>query len=428
MVDGEGSASSADRPAAARAEGGGLVGAPYLEAMLPFLTEGVYIYDREGNLKARLTPPGGLLGYDASVGTNLFTHLHPDDVPRGIQIGAEAHEAQLGWVGEVTVRLRHADGSWRLFELRIHNRYGDPAIDGMVATMREISPPLGTVEGELDGGSFADDLPTAYLALGHRGRIRFASEAATELLACTREELIGLPIGELVVDVDRPLVLAAYAALMRSPGARTVVATTRPRYGSRVVEGEFHTRGTDSENKLVTVVLVDHSEEPELVRLATHDALTGLANRTVVLETITGLLVEPNPVLAVVYVDLDDLKRINDTHGHEAGDCALIEVAHRLESMVRPGDVVGRMSGDEFVVVCPGMEGVGLMGFVQRLGESGAHGNPVPTPDGSDIDITVSAGGATATAGDTTASLLRRADEAMFASKHERGTDTDLSG
>lgn len=410
MVDGEGSADIA-----------GVVGPDYLAAMLRYLTEGVYVYDHDGNLKARLTPPGGLLGYDMAVGSNLFTHLHPDDVPRGMEIGAEAQEAQLGWVGEATVRLRHADGTWRRYQLRIHNRYGDPAVDGMVATIREVSPPLVPIDAVADVDTFAHDLPTAYLALGHRGRIRFASEAATELLACRREELIGLPIGELVVDVDRPLVLAAYAALMRSPGARTVVASTRPRYGGRVVEAEFHTRGTDTENKLVTVVLVDHSEEPELVRLATHDALTGLVNRTVVLETITGLLLEPDPVLAVVYVDLDDLKGINDAHGHEAGDCALIEVAHRLESMVRPGDVVGRMSGDEFVIVCPGMRAAGLLAFVQRLGEAGEHADPVPTPDGAEVAITVSAGGANASAGDTTASLLRRADEAMFAAKHERG-------
>src|SRR6478735_6820615 len=89
----------------------GLVGPEHLFSMLPFLTEAVYIFDRDGDLKARLSPPGGILGYGFEVGTNVFSHLHPDDLPRGIQIGAEAQAAQHGWSGEVQVRLRHADGT-----------------------------------------------------------------------------------------------------------------------------------------------------------------------------------------------------------------------------------------------------------------------------------------------------------------------------
>ncbi|WP_426574784.1 diguanylate cyclase domain-containing protein [Aquihabitans sp. McL0605] len=399
----------------------GLVGPEHLDAMLPFLSEAIFVFDRNGDLKARLSPPNGLLGYGIEAGANVFAHVHPDDAPRGLQIGAEAQEAQHGWTGEVRVRLRHADGSWRTFDLRIHNRFGDPEIDGMVGIMREV-PTAEAGDAGLDPEltAIGDDLPTAYLALGQRGTIRYASEAATELLRTSRDALIGLPINELVVDQDQPIVLSAYHALLHTTGARTVVATTRNRFGGRVVEAELHTRGTDTEHKVVTVVLVDHTAEPELVRLATRDALTGLANRTKVLGTISGLLLDPEPVLSVVYVDLDDLKSINDTYGHETGDRALVAVGERLRELVRPADLVGRMSGDEFVIVCPGLTGGALMRFVQRVGETATEPAIVIAPNGERVYLAVSAGGATAVAGDTTASLLRRSDEAMFAAKHHR--------
>lgn len=399
------------------ADGSGLVGLDYLDTLLSYLTEAVFVFDRNGDLKARLSSPDGLLGYRAGAGANLFAYLHPDDIARSLEIRDEVQQARNGWSSSFTVRLRHADGSWRRFQVMLTNRYDDSLVHGMVVQARELAETATAVGiDEQSIGSVADDLPTAYLALGEAGTIRFASVAATELLDAGRGRLVGMPLTEVVVDQDRPALDAAYEALLRAPGSRSVIITTLRRFGGRTLEAELHTRG-DSRHKVVTAVLVDDTEEPELVRLATRDHLTGLANRAKVLETIAGLLLEPEPRVAVVFVDLDGLKSINDNHGHASGDRALVVVAQRLESVVRPKDLVGRLSGDEFAIVCPQLGADALTDLVKRVEDAATAEQVIITSSGTELAITVSAGGAIAVPGDTTSTLLARSDQAMFASK-----------
>ena len=96
--------------------------------------------------------------------------------------------------------------------------------------------------------------------------------------------------------------------------------------------------------------------QAELAHLATHDAMTGLANRGLLLESLEHAVGESaargDNAVGVLYVDVDDFKSVNDTHGHHAGDRLLIEIAERIRQSVRPGDIAARFGGDEFVVLC----------------------------------------------------------------------------
>ena len=162
--------------------------------------------------------------------------------------------------------------------------------------------------------------------------------------------------------------------------------------------------------------------EAEMRRRALHDPLTGLPNRTLVLDRMAHALAARGRrpgTTAVVLLDIDQFKVVNDSLGHDAGDELLLAVAPRLVTAVRPGDTVGRLGGDEFVVVCEGVsEAAGASAVAARIVR--AFNEPFVLA-GDHHHLTASVGIALADAATASpAELLRNADTAMYRAK-ERG-------
>jgi len=161
--------------------------------------------------------------------------------------------------------------------------------------------------------------------------------------------------------------------------------------------------------------------EAALSHNALHDSLTGLPNRSLLLDRIEVTLARSarfGKRVAVLFLDLDRFKLINDTRGHAAGDVVLQAVAERLRAAVRPSDTVGRLGGDEFVVVCE--EAVGVW-EATVLGERLIRTLEEPFPvEGGEVFVTASVGIAIAERSTSADDLLRDADVAMYQAK-QRG-------
>ena len=169
--------------------------------------------------------------------------------------------------------------------------------------------------------------------------------------------------------------------------------------------------------------------QDQLAHQVLHDQLTGLPLRALMEELIAHALSASSrngTLVAVLFVDLDRFKDINDTHGHQVGDDVLQIVARRMQDAVRAGDTVGRISGDEFIVSCEGInpaDGASLATVVGALTAVGHRiGARIAEPielrhTGTSITITASIGIAVTTDQPTPAELIHTADQAMYQAK-----------
>ncbi|HEX4902142.1 MAG TPA: EAL domain-containing protein, partial [Acidimicrobiales bacterium] len=264
------------------------------------------------------------------------------------------------------------------------------------------------------------------------GTIVAANPAASELVGAEPEVLVGAPFLSPHIrfydDAGRELELEQRVAQLRQAADGRidgVFGLDRPD-GRRVW---MEARGVpvavgDAEHVAITFIDVTERRRAEelLSERALHDPLTGVANRLLLGEHAHHALARAareGTTTALVFLDLDHFKEVNDRHGHAAGDALLAELCRRVQSVLRETDTLARVGGDEFVVVLPDLgDDAEAEVLAERI--AGAVARPVEV-DGEELVLSASIGVATASGTDAEHAnldeLLRRADHAMYAAK-----------
>ncbi|MGJ7442763.1 putative bifunctional diguanylate cyclase/phosphodiesterase [Aquipuribacter sp. MA13-6] len=270
--------------------------------------------------------------------------------------------------------------------------------------------------------TIVDGSTDVVLVCGADGVVRFVSPASRAVLGLEPDELDGRPLLELAHAADRATLEEALArGFAGTADVVDRVRLTRAGGGWRHVEVRLQPHDTPAVPGGLTLVLRDVSErvrmQRELERRARLDSLTGLPNRWWFGRTLALRLAEDAPT-AVVFIDLDEFKAVNDTEGHAVGDRLLVAAARRLRFAVGDDDVVGRLSGDEFaVMVCDDdVDRVRLV--ADRVLQEVAMPYAVGTRR---IRIAASIGLAVATPGSDADTVLRDADLAMYEAKRSGG-------
>lgn len=371
-----------------------------------------------------------MLGYERSdlLHHSSWEYVHPADTG----LVAELTERVLSEprrVERAVFRLRDGDGQWRSIEATTTNCLSDPDVLGLVSNLRDVTERVRTEEAlrlsEAMHRAMVETAQEGILATSPDGLVLFANDTAAEVLGRPVEDLVGEDPVRLLGLVDSGTV---------GEDGREVheVVHRRPDNKERILRVAL--RPLNSRNNrlgsLVSVSDVTDARNAERVlrSRALHDPLTGLPNRYLFqdrLETAVARQARtPGRGTAVLFLDVDRFKPVNDGYGHTAGDGVLREIASRLLASVRATDTVGRLGGDEFAVVCEDAGREEALVVAERI--LAALEVPVVIGGGEHL-VSISIGIALAPPYDVD-DVVHRADEAMYRAKQSGGGRYALAG
>ena len=299
--------------------------------------------------------------------------------------------------------------------------------DDLGATARAFNALLDALEGERRFRSVVRAASDAIAFVDDQGRVSFVSESVSEVLGWPPEAAVGALVADLVHRDDRAVVDGLLRGLAAGGRSSTTVRVRHADGGWRDLEVTTSDQRADPAIGALLLSGRDVTEQLQLQRRlshrAHHDDLTGLPNRAALLAAGAAALsgLRPGESLAVVLMDLDRFKEVNDTLGHAAGDRLLAQVGPRLAPLVREVDVLARLGGDEFAVLLPGVSPAGARAAAERLRR--ALVEPFVLDDLA-LDVEASCGVAVSVGPGPhdIHALLRQADIAMYAAKElQRG-------
>ncbi len=372
-----------------------------------------------------------ILGWSAEdmVGRRSIDFIHPDDHALAIENWMEML-ASPGPGRRVRLRHRRPDESWVWLEVTNHNLLDDPDHGSVVSEMVDISEEMAAHD-ELRAreqllNRLAGAIPVGLFQIDADRNIVYTNERLHQILGVERADTVEAQLAT-VTDQHRTVLNSALDEIfgdgvhadieveLHLPSSREL------RFCTISLRALSQDDGTISGAIACVADVTDSARmREELKRRATFDELTGCYNRASIMLALEANIAsgERQADRAVVFVDLDDFKAVNDHHGHAVGDELLSIVAQRLRGVVRAGDVVGRIGGDEFLVVCPDIGGPEeAMELAERLAL--AMREEVRVASGSIVEqVSIGVAWSSGEGSDADA-LVAQADSAMYASKHE---------
>ncbi|MEX1163433.1 MAG: EAL domain-containing protein [Nitriliruptor sp.] len=258
------------------------------------------------------------------------------------------------------------------------------------------------------------------------GRVTYQSPSTQRVMGYPSDALIGRSYLEMVHPADRGQVVEFVRGMLQEPGGTGLIECRLEAADGTFVPVESSCRNLlhDPAVNGFVVSSRDVTErrllEQQLEHRAFHDDLTGLANRALLLDRLehTGARIRRSGGrYAVLYVDIDGFKPVNDSLGHTAGDAVLLAIAQRLEDATRRSDTLARLGSDEFAIIVEEHHGaVEATGIAERILDDVRL--PIQA-EGTEVQVTASIGIAYDADGDGPADVLRNADIAMYLAKRD---------